>query len=92
MIYELILSDEAKTHLIEWKRSGQTRTLKKIVDLFAELQEHPKTGTGQVEQLKGELSGIWSKRITKKYRLIYTIEDVKVFVTVISMKGHYGNK
>lgn len=92
MIYELILSDEAKVHLNEWKKSGQKKTLKKIADLFTELQEHPTTGTGQVEQLKGELSGKWSRRITKCDRLIYTIEDEKVFVTVVSLKGHYGDK
>ncbi len=92
MIYELILSDEAKAHLIEWKMSGQKKTLKKIADLFKELQEHPKVGTGQVEQLKGELSGKWSRRITKGDRLIYSIEDEKVFVEVLSVKGHYGNK
>lgn len=92
MIYQLILSDEAKDHLIEWRKSGQKKTLKKIADLFTELQEHPKTGTGQIEQLKGELSGKWSRRITKVDRLIYTIEEDKVYVTVISLRGHYGDK
>lgn len=92
MIYQLILSDEAKDHLIEWRKSGQKKTLKKIADLFTELQEHTKTGTGQIEQLKGELSGKWSRRITKADRLIYTIEEDKVYVTVISLRGHYGDK
>ena len=27
--------------------------------------EHPTTGTGQVEALKGNLSGYWSRRIDK---------------------------
>ncbi|MDE6269489.1 MAG: Txe/YoeB family addiction module toxin [Muribaculaceae bacterium] len=92
MKYVLILSDEAKEHLIFWKKSGQKKTIKKILDLFAELQLHPKIGTGQVEQLKGELSGKWSRRITKSDRLIYTIEDDKVYVVVISLKGHYSDK
>lgn len=92
MIYELILSDEAKAHLIEWAKSGQKKTLKKIADLFDELRVHPKIGTGQVEQLKGELSGKWSRRITKYDRMIYTIEDEKIFVAVLSIKGHYGDK
>jgi toxin YoeB len=92
MIYELILSDEAKAHLVEWRMSGQKKTLKKIADLFMELQKHPRTGTGQVEQLKGELFGKWNRRITKGDRLIYTIEDEIVVVTIVSMKGHYGDK
>lgn len=92
MIYELILQPEAEQHLEDWKKSGQKKILKKIVDLFSELREHPTTGTGQVEQLKGNLSGFWSRRIDKGSRMIYTIENEKVIVTVVSLKGHYGDK
>ncbi|MDE7056183.1 Txe/YoeB family addiction module toxin [Muribaculaceae bacterium Isolate-083 (Janvier)] len=92
MTYELILSDEATQHLIEWRKSGQKKTLKKISNLFEELKEHPKTGTGHVEQLKGNLSGLWSREINKGDRMIYGIEDDKVIVNVVSLKGHYGDK
>lgn len=92
MTYELVLTFEAEQHLKEWKRSGQKKTLKKISDLFEKLRHHPTTGTGQVEQLKGDLSGLWSRRITKGARIIYSIEDEKVIVTVVSLKGHYGDK
>lgn len=92
MIYELVLSDEAQAHLIEWKKSGQKKTLKKILNLFEELKEHPTTGTGHVEQLKGNLSGLWSREINKGERMIYSIEDYRVIVNVVSLKGHYGDK
>ncbi len=92
MIYELILQPEAEQHLEEWKKSGQKKILKKIADLFSELRAHPTTGTGQVEQLKGNLSGFWSRRIDKGSRMIYTIENEKVIVTVVSLKGHYGDR
>lgn len=92
MIYELILLPAAERHLEEWKKSGQKKILNKIVSLFAELRDHPTTGTGQVEQLKGNLSGLWSRRIDKSSRMIYSIEDDKVIVTVLSLKGHYGDK
>ena len=92
MTYELILSDEAMRHLIEWRKSGQKKTLKKISNLFDELREHPTTGTGHVEQLKGNLSGLWSREINKGDRLIYGIEDNRVIVSVVSLKGHCGDK
>lgn len=92
MIYELILQPEAEEHLREWQKSGQKKVVKKIVELFEELRNHPTTGTGQVEQLKGNLSGLWSRRITKGERMIYAIEDDKVIVTVVSLKGHYGDR
>lgn len=92
MTYQLILLPEAEKHLKEWRKSGQKKTLKKIVDLFDELRLHPTTGTGHVEQLKGNLSGLWSREINKGDRLIYGIKEDKVIVNVISLKGHYGDK
>ena len=83
---------EAERNLKEWRKSGQKKTIKKIADLFEELRLHPTTGTGHVEQLRGNLSGLWSREINKGDRLIYCIEDDKVIVTVISLKGHYSDK
>ncbi len=92
MTYELILMPEAEQHLQEWKKSGQKKTLKKMADLFDEFRHHTTTGTGKVEQLKGNLSGFWSRKIDKGSRIIYRIEDDKVIVIVVSLKGHYNDK
>ena len=89
MTYTLVLTPQAQKHLDEWRKSGQKKTLEKIAKLLEELTLHPTTGTGQVEQLKGNLSGFWSRRINKADRIIYSKEEDKVIVTVISMKGHY---
>lgn len=92
MIYTIELTKEANSHLVLWMQSGQKKIIQKIFDLLDELREHPKTGTGKVERLKDNLSGYWSRRITKSERMIYCIEDNKVVVTVISLMGHYGDK
>ena len=92
MNYRLILTPEAEQHLLAWKKSGQKETLQKIVSLFEELQQHPTTGTGQDEALKGNLQGFWSRRIDKESRLIYRIDDDIVTVFVVSLKGHYREK
>ena len=89
MTYTLVLTPQAQKHLKEWGKSGKKKTLEKIAKLLEELTLHPTTGTGQVEQLRGNLSGFWSRRINKADRIIYSIEDENVIVTVISMKGHY---
>ena len=91
MSYKIELTEKAEMHLKEWRKSGQKKTLLKIVSLFEELREHPTTGTGRVEALKGNLLGYWSRRIDKGSRMIYSIEDDKVVVTVVSLKGHYDN-
>ena len=92
MRYKLILMPEAERHLKEWRKSGQKKILLKIAALLEELCEHPTTGTGKVEQLKGDLEGFWSRRINKDSRLIYKIEEDIITVLIISLKGHYGDK
>ena len=49
-------------------------------------------GTGKPEQLKGGGGTLWSRRITKKHRLIYEIIDTVVHVDVLSTYGHYDDK
>lgn len=92
MKYQLILMPRAELHLKEWMRSGQKKTLKKIYELFKELESHPYEGTGQVEQLKGENPPVWSRRIDKKSHLLYSVIDDKLIVNIISLKGHYDDK
>lgn len=71
---------------------GAEENMLKIAALFEELCEHPTTGTGKVEQLRGDLEGYWSRRINKSSRLIYKIEETIITVFVVSLKGHYGDK
>ena len=58
----------------------------------SEVYEHPRTGTGQPEPLKGNRAGQWSRHITKKHRLVYEIRDTEVIVLVLSTYGHYDEK
>lgn len=42
-----------------------------------EIQEHPRTGTGQVEPLKCYDANVYSRRITHEHRLVYRIYSSK---------------
>ena len=55
------------------------------------LREHPYTGTGHPHQLR-YLNGIWSRKLDKKNRLLYTINDTTVVVFIVSAMGHYDDK
>ncbi|MDD7723151.1 MAG: type II toxin-antitoxin system YoeB family toxin [bacterium] len=59
--------------------------------LIPELREHPYTGTGHPHQLC-YLNGIWSRKLDKKNRLLYTINDTTVVVFIVSAMGHYDDK
>ena len=60
--------------------------------LISELHDHPMTGTGKPEQLRGDRAGQWSRRITKKHRLIYEIHETEIVVLILSSYGHYNDK
>ena len=49
--------------------------------------EDPSTGMGKPEPLKHNLSGLWSKRISQKDRLIYRFDDRYIYIFAIG--GHY---
>ncbi len=82
----------AKGHIAQHTKSGKKAVIKKIERILYELSEHPYTGTGNPEQLKHELSGFWSRRISQKDRMIYKVKEDIVTVYVVSAMGHYGDK
>lgn len=54
-------------------QKNKPRAVSKISKLLDEIREHPRTGTGQAEQLKGYDGSVYSRRITKEHRLVYKI-------------------
>lgn len=91
-MYTLNITVQAKKDFEYLKKNGGKVVTNKIEKLLQELIKHPRTGTGQVEQLRGNMQGKWSRRIDKMNRLVYTINDEIVTVEVVSAKGHYGDK
>lgn len=82
---------KAEDDLKKLKKS-EPKAFQKAIKLLNELAVHPKTGTGHPEQLKGDRAGQWSRQITKKHRLVYTINDDTVVVLVLTSYGHYDDK
>ena len=75
MAYIIKFEEKAVKDLAKLKKAGNKAAIVKIEKLLIEMIEYPTTGTGQVEALKGNLSGYWSRRIDKFNRIIYTVEE-----------------
>ena len=86
-MYEILYTDTAKEGVRLLKRS-EPQPYKKLQALLLELLAHPTTGTGQVEPLKGNLAGYWSRRISKKHRLVYRVVQEQVQVGVGNTDAH----
>lgn len=90
--YEIELSGKFIDDIQAHKKAGQKTILTKINLLIDELREHPYIGTGNPEPLKYAKKGLWSRRITKKHRLIYSVDERKITVLLIAALGHYEEK
>ena len=64
--YIIVLEAKAEKDLKLLHKSGDKVTIKRVNQIYEELKTHPKTGLGNPEELKYNLSGFWSRRINKK--------------------------
>ncbi|MFP4048223.1 MAG: Txe/YoeB family addiction module toxin [Bacteroidales bacterium] len=92
MSYTIEFTETALADIEKHKKSGDKTVLKKIEKLLNELMEHPTTGTGQPEMLKHNLAGLYSRRINKTHRLVYSIDEQIITVHVLSVWSHYDDK
>lgn len=53
------------------------------------LQKDPYQNPPPYEKLKGELQGMYSRRINIKHRLVYTVLDDEKAVKILRMWTHY---
>ena len=70
----------------EWA-TRDVRIVRKINQLIENMLLNPEKGLGKPEALKGNLAGCWSRRITDKDRLVYTVKEN--VICILSCRFHY---
>ncbi len=91
MKYTLVFAPRALADLEKIKKSGNLARLRKLRLILEELMEHPRTGIGNPEQLRHRPNA-YSRRLSGKDRIVYSIHDDVVKVNVLQMMGHYDDK
>ena len=86
-MYSITYSDEALSSIAKFKRSNPL-SYKKILKLIEELHEHPRTGTGHPEALKGYGGNVYSREVNKKDRLVYEIYEDELFLYLTRTGSH----
>ena len=82
----LIFSENAWEDYLYWQREHRN-TLTRINNLIKDIQRSPFQGIGKPEPLQHELAGYWSRRINRKDRIVYRVEDDSVYIA--QLRFHY---
>lgn len=91
MTYTIRVSHGVDKVIAKWKKSNPD-LFKKYRRIFEELLEHPKTGLGHPEPLKGGKDMTWSRHVTAHDRIIYDVYEDIVEVYVLEVEGRYNDK
>lgn len=70
-----------------WWQDHDRKMLKRINQLIRDIERDPFSGIGKPEPLRGNLSGMWSRRIDQANRLVYEVSGDTLMLH--SAKDHY---
>lgn len=84
---KLTFTEKAFEEYLYWQTQDK-KTLKRINSLLKEIARDPFEGIGKPEPLRGNLSGLWSRRIDDVNRLVYCVTDEQI--EIYQCKGHYN--
>ena len=83
----LLWEDGAWDDYLYWQTQDK-KTLKRINSLIKDIQRNGiSEGIGKPEPLRGNLNGLWSRRIDDYNRIVYYEKDNIIYV--ISCRDHY---
>ena len=85
---KLLWHPSAWEDYLYWQTQDK-KTLKRINVLIKDIQRNGYAGIGKPEALKGDLAGLWSRRINEKDRLVYRITDSSV--EIAECRTHYND-
>jgi toxin YoeB len=71
-----------------WKTADQAMSTK-VDDLINDCLRSPFKGIGKPEALKGDFTGLWSRRINKEHRLVYMFEADRL--SILQCRYHYDD-
>ena len=85
-LYTIKFSKQAEKDKLKLKNSNLDKTCKNILNL---MMENPFCYPPSYEKLTGELSELYSKKINRKHRIVYEVDEKTKEIHIIRMWTHY---
>jgi len=84
--YKLVFTKQAQKDAKKILESSLKSNVEKILNI---LRENPFKKPLPFEKLVGDLTGVYSRRISLKHRIVYQVYEEEKIVKVIRMWTHY---
>ena len=85
-MYSIVYVKRAIADIQNLKSAKLEKKAKSLIDV---IRENPYQTPPPYEKLKGDLHGLYSRRINIKHRLVYEVIEETKTVKIISMWTHY---
>ncbi|MDP2260482.1 MAG: Txe/YoeB family addiction module toxin [Caulobacter sp.] len=87
---KLVFAERAWEDYLHWQ-ANDPNILERLNGLIKECRRTPFKGTGKPEPLKGDLKGLWSRRITLEDRLVYRVSGTgnEQLLEIVQCRLHY---
>lgn len=84
--YRIVFSKTAAKNVPNIKAANLTERVNKLLDV---IREDPFRNPPPYEKLVGDMTGLYSRRINIKHRLVYKVYEEEKTVQIVSMWSHY---
>jgi len=85
-VYEIRYCKQAQKDIKCLKEANLAKNAKNLIEI---IRENPYESPPPFEKLKGELTGVFSRRINRQHKIIYKVDKERKAVIIIRMWTHY---
>lgn len=85
-MYRIVVAKQALKDFPHLTAAGLDKKAKALLEL---LKENPFQNPPSYEKLRGDMQGLYSRRINHKHRLVYQVDEETKTVKILSAWSHY---
>jgi len=85
--YKIVITKNAQKDKEKVKNIPNLK--RNVENLLNLIKENPYKNPPSYEKLKGNLEGLYSRRINNKHRLVYQVYEDEKIIKIVSMWTHY---
>ena len=78
-----------KQALKDIERCRQAGLGDKVRELVAVLEQNPYQNPPAYEKLIGDMAGLYSRRLNRQHRMVYTVDEERQLVRILALWTHY---